>query len=220
MTVAAILLAGGESSRMGTPKPLLEWGGYTLIEYHLAQLKEPPIGLVVVVLGHRADEVLPYVRSAAPDVVGVVNELYAQGRASSLRVGAAALPDDTTDVLVLSVDQPRPHDLIARLVDVHRRSGSLITVPTYEEKRGHPPVLDGSLLRELREVSEETQGLRDVIARHAADVEELAFETTTVLLNLNRPQEYQKARASFFRPDGPRRAPVRGRASARVRRAP
>ena len=207
MTVAAILLAGGESSRMGAAKPLLEWGGNTLIEYQLAQLKEPPVERVVVVLGHRADEVLPYVRGAGPDVVGVVNELYAQGRASSLRVGAAALPDDTTDVLVLSVDQPRPHDMIARLVDVHQRSGSLITVPTYSKKRGHPPLLDGSLLPELREVSEATQGLRAVIGRHAADVNELAFETSAVLLDLNRPQEYEKARASYFAPSGSRRPP-------------
>ncbi len=204
MTVAAILLAGGESSRMGTAKPLLEWGGNTLIEYQLAQLKEPPVDRLVVVLGHRADEVLPYVRSAGPDVVVVVNEMYAEGRASSLRLGAAALPDDTTAILVLSVDQPRPHDVIARLVDVHRHSGSLITVPTYDDRRGHPPLLDGSLLPELREVNEATQGLRAVIERHAADVTELPFETSAVLLDLNRPQEYQKARASYFAPTGER----------------
>ncbi len=204
MTIAAILLAGGESSRMGTAKPLLEWGGNTLIEYQLAQLKEPPVERVVVVLGHRADEVLPYVRSAGPDVVVVVNELYAEGRASSLRLGAAALPDDTTAILVLSVDQPRPHDVIARLVDVHRHSGSLITVPTYDDRRGHPPLLDGSLLPELREVNEATQGLRAVIERHAADVTELPFETSAVLLDLNRLQEYQKARASYFAPTGGR----------------
>ena len=205
MTVAAILLAGGESSRMGAAKPLLEWGGNTLIEYQLAQLKEPPVERVVVVLGHRADEVLPYVGRSGPDVVVVVNELYAEGRASSLRLGAAALPDDTTAVLVLSVDQPRPHDVIARLVDMHRHSGSLITVPTYDDRRGHPPLLDGSLLPELREVNEATQGLRAVIERHAADVNELPFETSAVLLDLNRPQEYQKARASYFAPTGGRR---------------
>ena len=204
MTVAAILLAGGESSRMGTAKPLLEWGGNTLIEYQLAQLKEPPVERVVVVLGHRAVEVLTYVRSAGPDVVVVVNEMYAEGRASSLRLGAAALPDDTTAILVLSVDQPRPHDVISRLVDVHRQSGSLITVPTYDDRRGHPPLLDGSLLPELREVNEATQGLRAVIERHAADVTERPFETSAVLLDLNRPQEYQKARASYFAPTGGR----------------
>src|SRR3989337_423109 len=144
MTVAAILLAGGESTRLGRPKPLLEWGVYTLIEYQLAQLKGPPLDRVVVVLGHGADDVLPYVRSAGAQAV--VNELYAEGRASSLRVGAAALPDNTSAVLILNVDQPRPHDVISRLVDVHRHSGSLITIPTYEEKPGHPPVLDGSRL--------------------------------------------------------------------------
>ena len=204
MTIAAILLAGGESSRMGAAKPLLEWGGSTLIEYQIAQLKEPPVDRLVVVLGHRADEVLPYVRGIGPDVVVAVNELYAEGRASSLRLGAAALPDDTTAILVLSVDQPRPHDVIARLVDVHRHSGSLITVPTYDDRRGHPPLLDGSLLPELREVNEATQGLRAVIERHAADVTELPFETSAVLLDLNRLQEYQKARASYFAPTGGR----------------
>jgi molybdenum cofactor cytidylyltransferase len=202
MTVAAILLAGGESSRMGTAKPLLEWGGNTLIEYQLAQLKEPPVDRLVVVLGHRADEVLPYVREIGAQAL--INELYAEGRASSLRLGAAALPDETTAILVLSVDQPRPHDVIARLVDAHRLSGSLITVPTYDEKRGHPPLLDGSLLPELREVNEATQGLRAVIERHAADVNELPFETSAVLLDLNRPQEYQQARASYFAPTGGR----------------
>lgn len=196
MTVAAILLAGGESSRMGVPKPLLEWVGYTLIEYQLAQFKGPPLDRVVVVLGHGADEVLPYVHGAGAQAV--VNELYAQGRASSLRVGAAALPDDTTTVLVLNVDQPRPHDVIARLVDVHQLSHNLITIPTYGGTRGHPPVLDGSLLPELREVNEATLGLRAIIDRHAEDVRELTFEAETVLLDLNRPQEYQKARASYF----------------------
>ena len=53
--VAAILLAGGESSRMGAPKPLLEWNGQTLIEYQLGQLKEAGIEVTIVVLGHRAD---------------------------------------------------------------------------------------------------------------------------------------------------------------------
>lgn len=196
MTIAAILLAGGESSRMGTPKPLLEWGGYTLIEYQLAQLKGPPVDRLVVVLGHRADEVRPYVQRAG--ALAVVNDLYAEGRASSLRVGAAALGDDTEAVLVLNVDQPRPHAVIERLVREQRRLGSLITVPTYEGQRGHPPHLAGRLLPELREAREETQGLREVMRRHEGDVSEVAFDTPVVLLDINQPQEYERARASYF----------------------
>ena len=181
---------------MGTAKPLLEWGGYTLIEYQLTQLKGPPVDRLVVVLGHHADEVRPYVQRAGAQAV--VNELYAEGRASSLRVGAAALGNDTEAVLVLNVDQPRPHAVIERLVQEHRRLGGLITVPTYEGRRGHPPLFAGSLLPELREAGEETQGLREVMRRHEGEVSEVPFDTPVVLLDINQPQEYQRARASYF----------------------
>jgi len=196
MAIAALLLAGGESSRMGTPKPLLEWGGYTLIEYQLTQLKGPPVDRLVVVLGHRADEVRPYVQRAGAQAV--VNELYAEGRASSVRVGAAALGNDTEAVLVLNVDQPRPHAVIERLVGEHRRLGGLITVPAYEGRRGHPPLFAGTLLPELREAREETQGLREVMRRHEGEVSEVSFDTPVVLLDINQPQEYERARASYF----------------------
>lgn len=196
MTVAAILLAAGESGRMSTAKPLLEWGGKTLIEYQLAQLKGPPIDRVVVVLGHRADQVRPFVSRAGAQTV--INELYSEGRASSLRLGAAALEENTEAVLVLSVDQPRPHRVIERLVREQRRQGNLITVPTFGGRRGHPPLLAGSLLAELREVQDATQGLRAVIQRHNAEVRDLPFDSPLVLLDINQPEEYEKARASYF----------------------
>lgn len=196
MTVAAILLAAGESGRMDRPKPLLEWGGRTLIEYQLAQLKGPPLDRVVVVLGHRADELRPFVSRAGAEAV--INELYSQGRASSLRVGADALGEEPEAVLVLSVDQPRPHRIIERLVREHRRQKDLITVPTFGGRRGHPPVLAGLLLAELRQVQEATQGLRAVMQRHNADVRELPFDSPLVLLDMNEPDQYEKARASYF----------------------
>ncbi|MEE8369311.1 MAG: nucleotidyltransferase family protein [Dehalococcoidia bacterium] len=196
MTIAAILLAGGESSRMGTPKPLLEWGGRTLIEYQLAQLMAPPVDRVVVVLGHRADEVRPLVHRAGARAV--INELYREGRASSLRVGADTLGEDTEVVLLLNVDQPRPHSVIERLVAEHRRRGNLISVPAFQGKRGHPPLLSGSLLGELREVREASQGLRGLMKAHDSEVKEVAFDTEIVLLDVNRPDEYERARASYF----------------------
>ena len=196
MILAAILLAAGESSRMGTPKPLLEWGGHTLIEYQLAQLQGPPMDRVVVVLGHRADEIRPLVHKAGAQAV--INELYTEGRASSLRVGAAALAEDTEAVLVLNVDEPRPHWVIERLVREHRRQGNLISVPTFQGRRGHPPLLAGSLLAEMREVQEATQGLRGLVRRHEAEVKEVPFDSGVVLLGFNQPDEYEKARACYF----------------------
>ncbi|HEU4759586.1 MAG TPA: nucleotidyltransferase family protein [Dehalococcoidia bacterium] len=196
MTVVAVLLAGGESTRMGRPKPLLEWGTGTLIEYQLAQLGRPPLDRVVVVLGHRADEVRPLVHRAGAQAI--INELYREGRASSVRVAAAALPEDTEAVVVLSVDQPRPHQVIERLVREHIVGWNLITAPTWEGQRGHPVVLSGSLIAELREVREATEGLRDVLRHHEAEVREVPFESAVVLLDINRPEEYESARASYF----------------------
>jgi len=194
MSVAAILLAGGESKRMGTPKPLLDWNGQTLIEYQLGQLRDA-VDRIVVVLGHRADEVRPFVHRAG--ALAVINELYKEGRASSVRIAAAALPEDTDAVAVLNVDQPRPTEITRHLIAEHQRAGNLITLPTHDGQRGHPPVLDGSLLPEMREVREESLGLRAVMQAHEDQIADVEFDSPVVLLDLNEPADYESARHQF-----------------------
>ena len=194
---AAILFAAGESTRMGQPKALLPWCGVALIEYQVRELDEAGFAEIVVVLGHAADEV----RSHVPETARiVVNENYRQGRASSLRAGAAALPDDAEPIVILNVDQPRPGTLLSKLRVAHAEGGAPITIPTFEGKRGHPPVLAGSLLPKLREASEEEQGLRGVIAAHEAEVREVAVSSPIVLLDLNTPEDYERALAEFGQP--------------------
>ena len=174
---------------MGSPKPLLEWQGVTLIQYQIGQLHAAGVADVIAVLGHRAEDVLLLVDAAGTR--GIINEAYREGRASSLRTGAAAAEGAKT-VVVLSVDQPRPAAVTRRLLADHT---SGITVPSHDGRRGHPVILDGALLPELREVDEATQGLRSVIARHAADVHEIPFDSATVLLDLNTPEDYHRATA-------------------------
>jgi len=172
---------------MGSPKPLLAWRGATLIEYQIAQLHEAGAGDVIAVLGHRSEDILPLV--TAVGARPVVNESYREGRASSLRAGAAAVEGAET-IVVLSVDQPRPAAVTRRLLDQHT---SGITVPSHDGHRGHPVVLDSALLPELREAGEATQGLRAILARHAAEVREVPFDSAAVLLDLNTPEDYQQA---------------------------
>ena len=200
MSTAAILLAAGESTRMGRPKALLPWGETTLIAYQVGELLAASVEDVVVVLGHAAEEVRPQVPAAAQIAV---NEAYRQGRASSLRAGAAALPDDADPIVVLNVDQPRPNELLRTLLAAHRQGGSLITMPAAQGRRGHPPVLTGSLLPELRAASEGSQGLRGVIASHQDAVREVPFDSALVLLDINTASEYQRALAELGRPSPP-----------------
>ncbi len=199
---AAILLAAGESTRMGRPKALLPWGGATLIEYQVQQLSEAGVGEIVVVLGHAADEIRPQVRPSTGSGWGprtIVNLHYREGRATSLRAGAGALPDDAHPIIVLNVDQPRPAELLRSLLAAHEAGTSLISRPAFEGQHGHPPVLDGVLLDELRAVEEESLGLRGVMTAHANDVANVDLGDERVLVSFNTPEEYADALARFGR---------------------
>ena len=176
---------------MGTAKPLLQWQGRTLVEYQIEQLQAIPIDQIVVVLGHRADDIRRLIDEAG--VTCVVNERFRDGRASSVRIGAAALSEQTEAVLVLNVDQPRPAQIMRRLLDEHRMSRNLITVPTHEGQRGHPTIFHGSLLPAILEVSEETQGLRDVVSRNEHRLAEVPVDSPLVLLDLNETDQYEEA---------------------------
>jgi molybdenum cofactor cytidylyltransferase len=193
--ITAILLAAGESRRMGVPKQLLDWAGETLIEYQVRQLRDAGAERVIAVLGHSANEVRPLAERAGATVV--INNRYAEGRASSLRAGAAAVPPSAAEIAVLSVDQPRPASVTARLLAEHLASGALITLPTCDGKRGHPAFLCGSLLPELLAATDADEGLRAVIHRHADDVREVAFDTPIVLLDINTREDYERALAQF-----------------------
>lgn len=181
---------------MGRPKALLDWGGQTLIEYQIDELRQPPVERIVVVLGHEPERIRPLAERAGADVL--INELYKRGRASSLRMGARAVADDTRTIVILDVDQPRPRVVIQRLIENHIRASNLITVPAFEGDRGHPTIVDGWLLPELRRVRERTEGLRGFLQRHEADVVELPFDSEVVLLGMNTPVEYEAAKAKYF----------------------
>lgn len=193
--ITAILLAAGESRRMGSPKPLLDWGGETLIEYQVDQLRKGGVEEVIAVLGHAARKVRPLAERAGATIA--MNLDYREGRASSLRAGAFALPSGAREIAVLSVDQPRPANVIRALLESHLKSGALITLPTYEGKHGHPTFLCGSLGPELKRVDEATKGLREIIHRREKDIVELPFDSDIVLLDINTPEEYANARARF-----------------------
>lgn len=188
--VSAILLAAGLSERMGTPKPLLPWLSATLLEYQIGQLAAAGVTEIIVVLGHRAEEILPHAKHPLARVA--INRGYREGRASSLRAGAAEVDHRAEAIVILSVDQPRPAGITAVLTEKQLASGGLITAPTFSGQRGHPVVLAGSLLPELAAATEETQGLRALMRKYGGQTTEVSFDSSVVLLDLNTPADYAK----------------------------
>ncbi len=194
MTVAALILAAGESTRMGRPKPLLPWAGTTLLAWQVEQMREAGAREVIVVLGHQAKTAMAAVPATAR---AVTNERYAEGRASSLRCGSAALGSETECVLILGVDQPRPAWLARRLIEAWRGSHAAVVVPAHVGRRGHPVLVDRALIGELRDAREETLGLRAVLQRHEGETIVLETPNDVINVDLNTPAEYEKALAEL-----------------------
>ncbi len=196
MHLYALLLAAGESARMGRPKALLPWQGGTLVEFQVEQLLAGGIARVLLVLGHEAEAVRGVAFPLARTTI-VLNRDYATGKTSSVRAGMDAIPEDADAVLVLAVDQPRPAGLIRRLRQAHETSDALITVPSFGGRHGHPTIFSRELFPEIRDIREETQGLRAVRHRHRARTQVNETATRIPLTDINTPEEYQDALALF-----------------------
>ena len=192
--LSSILLAAGFSTRMGKPKALLDWGGEPLIAYHVHQLRDAGAEEVIVVLGHRGDEIQRAMRGL--DCRVMLNSRYQMGRASSLRLGAKAVSRDADAILITSVDQPRPADFLRTLVAAFQ-AGRAGVRPVFDGHHGHPIVLAGTLRDELMTAAEESDGLLAIVRAHARELDELATPDDLLALDINTPDDYQAALRRF-----------------------
>ena len=193
MTVSAIILAAGESTRMGRPKQLLPWDGATLLAWQVRQMLQAGADDVVVVLGHEAAAITTAIDAVPARLL--VNGAYRDGRAGSLRLGATAIADDVEAVLILNVDQPRPAWISAHLLADWQIERPPLAMPVYEGRRGHPVLVRGDLLPELRSVDDASLGLRAVTERHAGSTLLVPVDSPIVHLDVNTPAEYEQALA-------------------------
>ena len=191
--IAAILLAAGESSRMGQPKQLLDWQGRPLVVAQVEALLAAGCRPVVVVLGAYAGRVRPLLPDRS-DVQITTNRNWREGRASSIRAGTRAVPPSVDGVVIVSVDQPTDASVIQQLESgLAAASDALSAVPRHEGRNGHPPIFRSQLLPELQNVTERQEGLRQVRRRHADRTIFLEMNNPIVTLNLNTPEAYRRA---------------------------
>ena len=189
----AILLAAGESRRMGQLKALLPWQGDTLLGCQVSSLLQAGISQVVVVLGHKRDRLLPLLEGQ-DRVFPVFNPDYQAGKTTSIKTGLRARQAaDAQTLVLLNVDQPRTSETISTLLSKHESSNCLITIPVFQGKGGHPIILDDSLLPELLEIAEASQGIRAVVRKHKERMQRVEMDTPEILWDLNTPEQYQAA---------------------------
>jgi CTP:molybdopterin cytidylyltransferase MocA len=190
--LAAAILSGGESRRMGSPKALIPYRGTTFAGHLLDVVKHPRIGVIRVVLGASAEKIRE--RLQLDSAVVVLNPDWPSGQLSSIQAAVRSLPKDETAGLVLCpVDHPIVSaDLVAKLIAEFDSTGKPIVLPTYRGRRGHPVIFRASLYDELLAASPEV-GARQVVWAHQADVVEVPTEEKGIVLNLNDPETLKHA---------------------------
>jgi len=189
---AAILLAAGLSTRMGSLKALLPWKDSSLIEYQVRMLLNVPVQQLIVVLGHKASKIQTSIDNF-PTVKFIFNPRYKEGKTTSIIKGFESLTKPVNDILILSVDQPRSLLTTRSIVEEHKKSGALITVPKHGGTGGHPIVLSASLTDEIFNISEKDQGLKAIVHKHARAINHLELQTPEILVDLNTSTDYEKS---------------------------
>ena len=189
------MLTAGESTRMGSPKALLDWFGKPLIQWQIETLLDAGISDVIVVLGHSHESISKYV--SGKNIATVVNHNYKQGKTTSVKAGVQLLKDNARHVLLLSVDQPRPKELISLLIDRHLENNALITAPRFEGHGGHPVIYSIELKDKLKQVSEVNLGVREIMSLYRSEIQWVKVDSSVATLDLNTPEVYQKAKSIF-----------------------
>jgi molybdenum cofactor cytidylyltransferase len=164
--IAGIVLAAGRSSRLGRPKQLLPLGGEPLIRHTLRQVLASSLDEVILVIGHKADEVR--VAVAGLPVECVINTDAAAGQSTSVRAGLAALSPDAESAVFVLGDQPGVDpNVIDALVAAWRATGFPVVAPRYEDRIGNPVLFDRRVFPELA-LLEGDAGARPVVRAYQA----------------------------------------------------
>ena len=191
-----IILAAGESSRMGSPKGLLEWRGTTLLEYQMNSLLQGGCDKVVVVTGKYDAEMAPLLKDR-PRIIRSYNPKYLEGKTTSIKAGVWMLPDEIHSIVLLAVDQPRPAWVIEKVLRHHLDAEADVTSPGFDGQGGHPLVFDAQLRSDLMNITEEDEGVRGIFRKPDIYHHRVQFDSAIIRLDINTPEAYKNALASY-----------------------
>ena len=202
LRVGAIILAAGESRRMGTLKQLLPWGDRTVVEASVdAACNARLVSQVIVVLGHEADQVRAVLEQRSrPKMRIALNPDYKLGMLSSVKAGISSLGPTVDAFFIAPSDQPEiPQEAYDHVIETFRKTlnepgqSQDIVIPVHKGRGGHPTLFPAALRREIMDLPYDGRGLRDVIQEHEDRVIRVDMENAGIIHDLNTSEDYRQA---------------------------
>jgi len=188
--ISAILLAAGESKRMGTNKLSLPWGRKTVLQRCLRVLLSSQVGEVWIVLNKQTWELGERLRG--PRVKLVHNPQFKKGMSSSIRRGIQAMGQKSRAVLIALGDHPVLNvNTVNALIRAYVEKKGTIIVPVYRGKRGHPVLFDRRYGKELLKLKRDV-GARALLERHRKEVYEFNSKSEGVVVDIDTWEEYRR----------------------------
>jgi molybdenum cofactor cytidylyltransferase len=187
-SIAGIILSGGASRRMGTPKALLQFQNETFLD-RLIRVFSAVCHPIIVVVGQHADQIQAGIERGR-DVLFAVNPDPDRGMLSSLQCGLALLPAVADAAMFLPVDHPNIEiSTIETLAARFAADRAPVIVPTYAGEHGHPVCIARQLIAELLALSPDTKA-SDVIHRHVLNTVYIDVSDPTVITDVDDPSAY------------------------------
>jgi molybdenum cofactor cytidylyltransferase len=192
VNIAGLILAGGASSRMGSPKALLPAGSESFVDRLISVFGET-CDSTWVVLGHDAERIRSAVRRAG-EARFVVNPHPEHGQSSSLACGLRAIGDGADAVMFTPVDYPSIQAATIRALRAAMESAAdrpLLAIPRHDGRRGHPVCVSRALIPEFLALPPDGAA-RDVIRRHGAEVFYVEVDDPGILRDIDTPEDYRR----------------------------
>lgn len=195
--VSAIILAAGQSTRMGAFKPLLPFGPKTVIDTCIDNMRSGGVETVVVVVGSgpRADKLKSHLQNS--NVIFAVNPDPDSEMSSSIACGVRAVPNSTRAVIINPVDHAAvPGEIVALLVNEWQR-GALLVKPSWNQRGGHPVLIDLAFRDQLLDL-DPRGGLKAFFNQHQDQVKRVEVESNLIARDMDTWDDYLALHQEVF----------------------
>lgn len=188
--LAAIIVAAGYSFRMKRFKPLLSLGGSTVLEQAVHSFQDSGIRDIRVVVGHRANELLPILEKLG--VQAIVNTDFSEGMFSSVCAGVKSLTPEVSGFFLLPVDNPIVNQqTLEKLQNTFFSTEFGIIYPSYQGMRGHPPLISRRYVNEVQAWNQ-PGGMRALLEQYEHDALNVEVVDPGILLDMDTLEDYHK----------------------------